>query len=281
MIIPVATAQQFARGFRVTMVGAMVAGTWPRSSGVTISAFADVQPGATIVLVSLAGFALTFPIGLVVQRRRRALMPFPVTAEPAPARHGRRAARARARTRAAVIPRSSTATMSTTCTAATGTPYTEGTMTSTDPPPTAAGCGRPASAGAIGAAMETFEDFRSAQEIHALLAERGERVGLSTVYRTLQTPRRRRRDRRPAHRDRREHLPPVQRDPPPPPGLPPLRRDRRGRGPGGGEVDARRSPPPTATPTSATPSRSSAPAAPAADRVVRPGRRLVARRRHG
>jgi Fur family transcriptional regulator, ferric uptake regulator len=40
---------------------------------------------------------------------------------------------------------------------------------------------------AISAAMETFEDFRSAQEIHALLAERGEPVGLSTVYRTLQT----------------------------------------------------------------------------------------------
>ena len=40
---------------------------------------------------------------------------------------------------------------------------------------------------AIAAAMETFEDFRSAQEIHALLSERGEQVGLSTVYRTLQT----------------------------------------------------------------------------------------------
>ncbi len=39
---------------------------------------------------------------------------------------------------------------------------------------------------AIATAMESFEDFRSAQEIHALLSERGERVGLSTVYRTLQ-----------------------------------------------------------------------------------------------
>lgn len=80
MIIPVATAQQFARGFRVTMLGAMVAGTIASVTGVGISAFADVQPGATIVLVSLAGFALTFPIGLVVQRRRRALLPFPVDA---------------------------------------------------------------------------------------------------------------------------------------------------------------------------------------------------------
>ena len=34
--------------------------------------------------------------------------------------------------------------------------------------------------------METFDDFRSAQEIHALLSSSGDRVGLSTVYRTLQ-----------------------------------------------------------------------------------------------
>jgi zinc transport system permease protein len=78
MIIPVATAQQFSRGFRATMLGAMVAGTLASLAGVTVSAFADVQPGATIVLVSLAGFALTFPVGLVVQRRRRARVPFPV-----------------------------------------------------------------------------------------------------------------------------------------------------------------------------------------------------------
>lgn len=39
---------------------------------------------------------------------------------------------------------------------------------------------------AIAAAMDTFEDFRSAQEIHALLASQGDQVGLSTVYRTLQ-----------------------------------------------------------------------------------------------
>jgi zinc transport system permease protein len=84
MIIPVATAQQFARGFRVTMIGAMVAGTIAALTGVTISAFADVQPGATIVLVSLAGFALTFPVGLAVQRRRRARVPFPVTLDRAP-----------------------------------------------------------------------------------------------------------------------------------------------------------------------------------------------------
>jgi Fur family ferric uptake transcriptional regulator len=39
---------------------------------------------------------------------------------------------------------------------------------------------------AIAAVMETFDDFRSAQEIHALLSAQGEQVGLSTVYRALQ-----------------------------------------------------------------------------------------------
>lgn len=35
-------------------------------------------------------------------------------------------------------------------------------------------------------ALEELTQFRSAQEIHALLADRGETVGLATVYRTLQ-----------------------------------------------------------------------------------------------
>ena len=39
---------------------------------------------------------------------------------------------------------------------------------------------------AVVEALESFDDFRSAQEIHELLRERGEPVGLATVYRTLQ-----------------------------------------------------------------------------------------------
>ena len=57
-------------------------------------------------------------------------------------------------------------------------------MTSTEP---VTAVGRPTRQRlAVAAAMEAFDDFRSAQEIHALLTERGEHVGLSTVYRTLQ-----------------------------------------------------------------------------------------------
>lgn len=39
---------------------------------------------------------------------------------------------------------------------------------------------------AVAAALDDAEGFRSAQEIHALLRNRGEPVGLTTVYRTLQ-----------------------------------------------------------------------------------------------
>ncbi|MEZ5118135.1 MAG: Fur family transcriptional regulator [Candidatus Nanopelagicales bacterium] len=37
----------------------------------------------------------------------------------------------------------------------------------------------------VAEALESFDDFRSAQEIHDALAARGESVGRATVYRTL------------------------------------------------------------------------------------------------
>lgn len=38
---------------------------------------------------------------------------------------------------------------------------------------------------AVVEAMASFDDFRSAQDIHDLLARQGTKVGLATVYRTL------------------------------------------------------------------------------------------------
>ena len=59
-------------------------------------------------------------------------------------------------------------------------------MTSTDPG-SGGGTLRPTrQRRAVSEAMGSFDDFRSAQEIHELLGERGEAVGLATVYRTLQ-----------------------------------------------------------------------------------------------
>ncbi|MDQ1625385.1 MAG: Fur family transcriptional regulator, ferric uptake regulator [Actinomycetota bacterium] len=40
---------------------------------------------------------------------------------------------------------------------------------------------------AVSSVLDDLEDFRSAQEIHAMLRGRGEHVGLATVYRTLQS----------------------------------------------------------------------------------------------
>jgi Fur family transcriptional regulator, ferric uptake regulator len=39
---------------------------------------------------------------------------------------------------------------------------------------------------AVGALLAEVEGFHSAQELHAMLRDRGERIGLTTVYRTLQ-----------------------------------------------------------------------------------------------
>ena len=40
---------------------------------------------------------------------------------------------------------------------------------------------------AISALLENLDDFRSAQELHDELRRRGEGIGLTTVYRTLQS----------------------------------------------------------------------------------------------
>jgi Fur family transcriptional regulator, ferric uptake regulator len=41
--------------------------------------------------------------------------------------------------------------------------------------------------GAVAALLDEVEGFYSAQDLYAMLRERGERVGLTTVYRTLQS----------------------------------------------------------------------------------------------
>ena len=81
MVVPVATAQQLTRSFRTTLLGAMAAGTLASVGGLLISAYASfhvrVAPGPTIVLLALAGFAVTWPVGIVLRRRRRLRTPFP------------------------------------------------------------------------------------------------------------------------------------------------------------------------------------------------------------
>ena len=59
-------------------------------------------------------------------------------------------------------------------------------MTSTDPSRARAPLRPTRQRRAVQDALKSFDDFRSAQEIHELLGDRGEEVGLATVYRTLQ-----------------------------------------------------------------------------------------------
>jgi Fur family transcriptional regulator, ferric uptake regulator len=40
--------------------------------------------------------------------------------------------------------------------------------------------------GAVGLLLDEVDGFHSAQDLHSMLRQRGERVGLTTVYRTLQ-----------------------------------------------------------------------------------------------
>jgi len=81
MVVPVATAQQLTRSFRTTLGAAMVLGTLASVGGLVLSAFAsyraNVQPGPTIVLLSLAGFVVTWPVGIWLRHRARLREPFP------------------------------------------------------------------------------------------------------------------------------------------------------------------------------------------------------------
>jgi len=80
MVVPVATSQQLTRSFRSTLALAMGLGTVAALGGLLLSAYlsyhARVAPGPTIVLLSLTGFALTWPLGVLLRRRRRLAQPF-------------------------------------------------------------------------------------------------------------------------------------------------------------------------------------------------------------
>jgi zinc transport system permease protein len=80
MVVPVATSQQLTRSFRTTLGAAMALGTLASLGGLVIAALApfgaNVQPGPTIVLLSLTGFVVTWPIGAWLRHRARINEPF-------------------------------------------------------------------------------------------------------------------------------------------------------------------------------------------------------------
>lgn len=76
MVVPVATAQQVARGFKVTILLAMAVGAAASVGGVMTSFYVDVAPGATIVMLALACFVAAWPVGSLLRYRRRLAQPF-------------------------------------------------------------------------------------------------------------------------------------------------------------------------------------------------------------
>jgi zinc transport system permease protein len=83
MVVPVATSQQVTRAFRSTLLAAMVLGLLASLGGVVLSALIafgpsqqGVAPGATIVLLAIAGFVTAYPVGVWLRRRQRLARPF-------------------------------------------------------------------------------------------------------------------------------------------------------------------------------------------------------------
>ena len=81
MVVPVATAQQLVRGFRATVIFALCAGVLSAVSGVLGSFYLDTAPGALIVVVALAGFAVASLVGALVRRVHRTPVAVPAEGE--------------------------------------------------------------------------------------------------------------------------------------------------------------------------------------------------------
>lgn len=75
MVVPVATAQLVAGGFRATQRLAMGIGLVAAGGGVFLAGVYDTAPGATIVLLAIAGFALTTLVTALWRRARRGRRP--------------------------------------------------------------------------------------------------------------------------------------------------------------------------------------------------------------
>ena len=84
MVVPGATAQQLTRSVRGTLLAAIVLGTVAAVGGLMISAAAPegttVAPGPAIVLLALACFTISWPVGIWLRSRQRLRRPFPVVA---------------------------------------------------------------------------------------------------------------------------------------------------------------------------------------------------------
>ncbi|MFD8673120.1 metal ABC transporter permease [Streptomyces seoulensis] len=70
MVVPVAAAQQLTRSFAATFAIAVALGVTVSIGGTITSFYEDVPPGATIVLLTIAAFALMTTLATPLARRR-------------------------------------------------------------------------------------------------------------------------------------------------------------------------------------------------------------------
>ncbi|MEU6080891.1 metal ABC transporter permease [Streptomyces sp. NPDC047108] len=70
MVVPVAAAQQATRGFAMTLVAAIGIGVAVSLSGTVYSFYVDVPPGASIVVLAIAVFAVITALATPLAKRR-------------------------------------------------------------------------------------------------------------------------------------------------------------------------------------------------------------------
>jgi zinc transport system permease protein len=70
LVLPVATVQQLTRSWRATVASSLVAGTAVSVGGLVAAFYANVAPGAAIVLTAIGAFALAAAVGAAGPRRR-------------------------------------------------------------------------------------------------------------------------------------------------------------------------------------------------------------------
>jgi zinc transport system permease protein len=71
LVLPVAAVQQLTSTFRTTLFGSVIAGAFISVAGLLIAFYADLAPGATIVLVSIICFGVARSIAVLRTRRGR------------------------------------------------------------------------------------------------------------------------------------------------------------------------------------------------------------------
>ena len=77
MIVPVAIAQLNARSFASTMTQAMVLGVVVSVTGLSITYFRPLSPGATIVMLAIGLYALAFMVSIIRPRYAKRADPHP------------------------------------------------------------------------------------------------------------------------------------------------------------------------------------------------------------